>query len=139
MAAETRSCAAAVESGSHAGQSGGVGLELSESETGDVLGDLALDSNSPVTRESRGAGGGAGGGGSSLEVIPIVPNTLVMACNTPSAEARVITEARSPFVVVFVNAAWSRLFGYSQTEVAGRPLSLVQGPATDMREVSLAS
>jgi hypothetical protein len=61
----------------------------------------------------------------------IVPNSLEMALAPSSTEARVITLAKSPFLIVNVNDLWTQTTGYTQMEVEGKPyLSLLDGEAT---------
>ncbi|GKY96884.1 hypothetical protein MPSEU_000647500 [Mayamaea pseudoterrestris] len=61
----------------------------------------------------------------------IVPGSLEMALTPSSAEARVITLAKSPFLIVNVNDLWTQTTGYTQMEVEGKPyLSLLDGEAT---------
>lgn len=66
---------------------------------------------------------------------PIVPNTLEMA-RMPSSEARVITANAPGCPITSVNEAWSKLCGFSRTEVEGRSLSMIQGEQTDRRMLS---
>lgn len=81
----------------------------------------------------RRAPGGSSGGGLPHEV-PIVANTLQMAC-AESSEARAITAARPPYPVVYVNARWTELCGYTLDEIRGGSLACLQGPSTDQRQV----
>jgi len=55
---------------------------------------------------------------------------------SPSEEARVVTERVPPFRVCHVNAAWVRLCGFTETEVRGRTLAMIQGPGTDEAAVA---
>jgi len=72
---------------------------------------------------------GANGGDANAQVIP---GSLEMALVPCPNEARVITEARSPYRVIFVNETWTRLTNYSQTEAEGKPLlSLLQSDSFD--------
>ena len=49
----------------------------------------------------------------------------------------VVTAARAPYAVVWASEAWLDLCGFAACEVVGRTLSMIQGPATDMRAVGL--
>ena len=61
----------------------------------------------------------------------IVPGSLEMALTPSSTEARVITMAVSPFLIVNVNDLWTQTTGYTQMDVEGKPyLSLLDGEAT---------
>jgi len=60
----------------------------------------------------------------------IIPNSLEMALQ-PSNDARVITMAQSPFRIVSVNETWTQITNYTQMEVEGKQLSLLDGPRTD--------
>jgi PAS domain-containing protein len=60
----------------------------------------------------------------------IVPNSLEMALQ-PSIEARAITTAKPPFRIVSVNEAWTQATKYSQMDVEGKELSLLDGKRTD--------
>jgi PAS domain-containing protein len=60
-------------------------------------------------------------GGSEGE-CQIVPNSLEMALSPTTKEARVITLAKSPFLIVSVNEAWTRMTKYTQVEVEGKEL-----------------
>jgi len=60
----------------------------------------------------------------------IIPNSLEMALQ-PSSDARVITEAQPPFSIVSVNEIWTQTTRYTQMEVEGKQLSLLNGPRTD--------
>lgn len=62
---------------------------------------------------------GANGGNINAQVIP---GSLEMALVPCPNEARVITEATSPYRVVHVNEQWTRLTSYTQTEAEGKPL-----------------
>jgi hypothetical protein len=61
----------------------------------------------------------------TVDEVPVVANTLDMACS-PSREARAITEVRAPFKVVCLNAAWARRCGATEVESVGKPLSILQ-------------
>mmetsp|Transcript_87312 Transcript_87312/g.174697 ORF Transcript_87312/g.174697 Transcript_87312/m.174697 type:complete len:607 (-) Transcript_87312:191-2011(-) len=93
-----------------------------------------------------GSGGGLRIGGNSVGVVvsnpllssvpsSVVPNTYEAALR-PSPEARVVTEARHPFYITHVNAAWECLCGYGAHEVVGKTLGFLQGPGTDLEAVS---
>jgi PAS domain S-box-containing protein len=61
----------------------------------------------------------------------IIPGSLEMALSPTKAEARVITTAQAPFLIVNVNELWTRMTGYTQMEVEGREfLSLLEGEGT---------
>ena len=51
----------------------------------------------------------------------------------PSNEARVITSANDHLHVQHVNEAWTRLCGYTNKEISGKTLSLIQGDDTDKK------
>ena len=61
----------------------------------------------------------------------IVPGSLEMALSPNTHEARVITMASAPFLIVSVNEAWTRMTKYTQMEVEGRDLTILNGPKTD--------
>lgn len=61
----------------------------------------------------------------------IVPNSLEMALSPNTKEARVITFAKAPFLIVSVNEAWTRITKYTQMEVEGKELSVLNGKRTD--------
>jgi hypothetical protein len=64
-------------------------------------------------------------------VAQIVPGSLEMALTPSSTEARIITLAASPFLIVNVNDLWTRTTGYTQMEVEGKAyLTLLDGEAT---------
>jgi hypothetical protein len=50
--------------------------------------------------------------------------------------ARVITEGKSPYRILQINAAWVELCGFEADEAVGSTLALLHGPST--REDSLA-
>ena len=54
----------------------------------------------------------------------IIPNCLQMALGI-SDEARVITQSKAPFPIVSVNEAWTRVTGYTQVDVEGKDLSIL--------------
>jgi len=60
----------------------------------------------------------------------IIPNSLEMALQ-PTNDARVITMAQPPFRIVSVNETWAETTKYTQMEVEGKQLSLLNGPRTD--------
>ncbi|KAH8061036.1 PAS domain-containing protein [Aureococcus anophagefferens] len=47
------------------------------------------------------------------------------------AAAVVVTEARHPFKIVYVNDAWARLCEFDKAECVGKSNQLIQGPETD--------
>lgn len=66
----------------------------------------------------------AGGSEGSFQIIP---GSLEMAL-APSSEARVITTAQAPFLIVNVNEAWTQTTGYTQMEAEGKEYkSLLEG------------
>jgi hypothetical protein len=61
----------------------------------------------------------------------IVPGNLEMALAPNATEARVITMADPPFLIVNVNEVWTRTTGYTQMEVEGKEYrSLLEGEGT---------
>jgi len=67
----------------------------------------------------------------SERTAQIIPGSLEMALSPTSAEARVITLAEPPFLIVNVNEVWTRMTKYTQMEVEGRELgSLLEGEKT---------
>lgn len=71
------------------------------------------------------------------QTVPMdCPKTLDAAKQEPCAQARIITSIDAPHNVVFANAAWEQLCGWSAGEVVGRPgLAFLQGPETDAATV----
>jgi len=61
----------------------------------------------------------------------VVPGSLEMALAPNAHEARVITLSKSPFLIVSVNEAWTRTTKYTQMEVEGRELSILNGSRTN--------
>jgi len=61
----------------------------------------------------------------------IIPNSLEMALSPNKDEARVITLAKPPFLIVSVNEAWTRVTGYTQLDCEGRDLGILSGDRTD--------
>ena len=58
----------------------------------------------------------------------IIPGSLEMALSPSSEEARVITLAKPPFMIVNVNQLWTKDTKYTHMEVEGQPyLGLLQG------------
>jgi hypothetical protein len=55
----------------------------------------------------------------SEEIFAAIPRTLDAALQ-PSAQARVVTEARPPFRITHVNAAWEGLCGFTRAEAVGQ-------------------
>lgn len=53
-----------------------------------------------------------------------------------SKEAIVVTEPTPPFRVVAVNKPWKNLCGYTQNEVEGRTLSVIQGEKTERDKIT---
>ena len=62
----------------------------------------------------------------------IVPGSLEMALSPNTNEARVITLAQPPFLIVSVNEAWTRMTKYTQMEVESKELSILNGSRTSM-------
>lgn len=46
-------------------------------------------------------------------------------------EPAVVCRATPPYQVVYANHAWEQLCGYTSSEMLGRSLRVLQGPATD--------
>jgi len=71
--------------------------------------------------------------------------TVQLDYNTPmtmdsakedSEQARIITDSKYPYKIVFANPAWEQLCGFKQEEVLGYPgLGFMQGNGTDLRTV----
>ena len=61
----------------------------------------------------------------------IIPNSLEMALSPNSDESRVITLAKTPYPIVSVNDSWSQTTKYSQMEVEGKTLSILDGKGSD--------
>lgn len=55
----------------------------------------------------------------------IIPNSLEMALAPNSEEARVITLAKPPFKIVYVNEPWTAITGYTQLDAEGKDLSML--------------
>lgn len=67
----------------------------------------------------------------SERTAQIIPGSLEMALSPTSTEARVITLAEPPFLIVNVNEVWTRLTKYTQMEVEGKELlALLEGEKT---------
>lgn len=66
----------------------------------------------------------------SDNVVQVVPGSLEMALAPNVHEARVITLAKYPFLIVSVNEAWTRTTKYTQMEVEGSSLNVLNGPGT---------
>lgn len=61
----------------------------------------------------------------------IIPGSLEMALAPTRDEARVITLAESPYLIVNVNEVWTKITGYTQLEAEGREyMSLLEGDGT---------
>ena len=67
----------------------------------------------------------------SDNVVQVVPGSLEMALAPNTQEARVITLAKYPFLIVSVNEAWTRTTKYTQMEVEGSSLNVLNGPRTN--------
>jgi hypothetical protein len=61
----------------------------------------------------------------------IIPNSLEMALVPTTDEARVITIANAPYLIVCVNEAWTRMTKYTQIEAEGKTLQILHGKRTD--------
>ena len=61
----------------------------------------------------------------------IVPGSLEMALSPTMSEARVITMASAPYLIVSINEAWTRMTKYTQVDVEGHDLSILHGTKTD--------
>lgn len=61
----------------------------------------------------------------------IIPGSLEMALSPNTNEARVITLAKPPFLIVSVNEAWTRTTKYTQMEVEGKELNILHGKLTN--------
>jgi hypothetical protein len=61
----------------------------------------------------------------------IVPASLEMALSPNGNEARVITLAKEPFLIVSVTEAWTRCTKYTQMEVEGKGLNVIEGSRTN--------
>ena len=48
----------------------------------------------------------------------------------------VLTDARPPYAIVWASPGWLAVCGFTATEIVGRDLSLIQGPATDKSVVA---
>ena len=61
----------------------------------------------------------------------IIPGSLDMALSPTTQEARVITLAQPPYLIVNVNEVWTRVTGFTQIESEGRGyLHMLEGEAT---------
>lgn len=61
----------------------------------------------------------------------IIPSSVEMALTPSSTEARVITMAKPPYLIMNVNEQWTRLTGYTQMDAEGKEyLSLIEGEHT---------
>lgn len=61
----------------------------------------------------------------------IVPGSVEMALTPSSSEARVITMAQPPYLIMYVNEVWTRTTGYSLMDVEGKEyLRLLEGEGT---------
>lgn len=61
----------------------------------------------------------------------IIAGSLEMALDPRSTEARVITSAQPPYLIVNVNEVWTRITGYTQMDVEGRAyLEVLEGEET---------
>ena len=61
----------------------------------------------------------------------IIPSSVEMALTPSTTEARVITMAQPPYLIMNVNEQWTRLTGYTQMDAEGKEyLSLIEGEHT---------
>jgi PAS domain-containing protein len=61
----------------------------------------------------------------------IIPSSVEMALTPSPSEARVITMAQPPYLIMNVNEQWTRLTGYTQMDAEGKEyLSLIEGEHT---------
>ena len=60
----------------------------------------------------------------------IIPNSLEMALSPVSNDARVITMSKAPYPIVSVNESWTNVTGYTQVDVEGKDLSILNGTET---------
>jgi hypothetical protein len=61
----------------------------------------------------------------------IVPGSVEMALTPTATEARVITMAQPPYLIMNVNEVWTRITGYTQMDVEGKEyLTLLEGEGT---------
>lgn len=67
--------------------------------------------------------------------VKIIPNSLETALAPCKDEARAITLAKSPHPIVSVNDAWTKMTGYTQLDVEGKTLSMINGERTVGDEV----
>ena len=65
-------------------------------------------------------------------IAQIVPNSLEMSLQPNADQARVITTANSPFLIVNVNQQWTNMTKYSQLEVEKKEVSVLHGKRTDV-------
>ena len=65
----------------------------------------------------------------------VLPDLLLRAIATASNGIVIADASRSELPLVYVNAAFLRLTGYTEAEVLGRNCRLLQGPATDPSQV----
>lgn len=64
------------------------------------------------------------------------PTTTLSVAVNFNTHPRIITEAVPPFRIVHVNRAWEKLCGMSARDTLGNTLSLIQGEATDKKELA---
>lgn len=69
----------------------------------------------------------------------IIPNSLEMALSPISDEARIITMSKPPYPIVSVNEAWTRVTGYTQVDVEGKDLSILNGKETKDKNSDIES
>jgi len=71
--------------------------------------------------------------GSEL-MAQIIPGSLEMALSPAPYECRVITLAESPYLIVNVNKAWTKLTKYTQMDAEGSELFKILGSSSDSCE-----
>ncbi len=62
----------------------------------------------------------------------IIPNSLETSLESSTDEARVITTAKSPYLIVNVNELWTQTTKYTQMEAKGKELSILHGERTEL-------
>jgi hypothetical protein len=72
----------------------------------------------------------------SDNLAQVVPGSLEMALAPNSHEARIITLAKHPFLIVSVNEAWTKVTKYSQMEVEGKCLSILNSPGSNSNQAN---
>ncbi len=62
----------------------------------------------------------------------IIPNSLETSFQPSADEARVITTAKPPYLIVSVNELWTRTTKYTQMEAEQKELSILHGKRTEL-------